>query len=71
VAASVEDLDADFQWAASIASFAEILKGSPFAGVSMFPAIRSAVNSAAHDDHPDRVAFRPLFSTAELAMTAQ
>jgi Ca-activated chloride channel family protein len=71
IAAEVTDLDADFQWASSVASFAEILKGSPFAGKSMLPAIQSALSNPAHDSHADRVEFRQLFSTAAPMMVAQ
>jgi Ca-activated chloride channel family protein len=68
VAASVEALDADFQWAMSVASFAEILKDSPFAGVSMLPAIRKALANDAHDAYADRLEFRTLFTAAEAMM---
>lgn len=69
VATDIAELDADFQWAVSVASFAEVLKDSPFAGVSMLPAIRNALANEAHDDYADRVEFRELFTAAVPLLT--
>jgi hypothetical protein len=57
-------LDADFQWAESVAAFAEILKHSPYADLNALPAIGEALANPAHDAHPDRVEFRQLFNSA-------
>ena len=52
---------ADLQWAAAIAAFAEILKGSPFADRSFLPQIDQIVQTQAPRD-ADRTEFAQLFA---------
>jgi Ca-activated chloride channel family protein len=69
VALAAIDLDADFQWALSIASFAEILRQSPYAVPGRLPAIEELVTSSVHAGFEDRVEFVELFNTARPLIT--
>ncbi len=60
---STLDADQDFQWAASIAAFAEILKESPFADESALTDIHSTLLSYDTPDE-DRIEFIDLFETS-------
>jgi Ca-activated chloride channel family protein len=51
----------DLQWAAAIAAFAEILKGSPFADRAFLPQIEQIVKAQAGRDR-DRTEFAELFA---------
>jgi Ca-activated chloride channel family protein len=55
--------DPDLQWASAVASFAEILKKSPFASPQRLPAIASIVAAQASRDE-DRAEFARLFTRA-------
>ncbi len=65
VADSWVDLDADFQWALAIASFAEILKESPYAAPDRLPQIESIIQRPAHAEKSDRSEFIGLFARAQ------
>ncbi len=58
-----DELDADYQWAVSVAAFAEILKASPYADPDSLPKIRAIVASENWLDR-DREEFKELFETA-------
>ena len=60
---SFADTDSDFQWAAAIAAFAEILKGSPFAHPEAIETIQLIVDSQA-GTAADRLEFIGLLQTA-------
>ncbi len=64
VAESYASLDADFQWAIGMASFAELLKGSPYADPSMLGIIDDIVHRPAHESDPERAEFVTLFERA-------
>lgn len=57
-------LDGDFRWALAVASFAEILKRSPYADPSRLDAIREIVHSAEYASDADRSEFKSLFDAA-------
>jgi Ca-activated chloride channel family protein len=63
-AASSAELDADFRWALAVASFAEILKQSPYADPSRLGAIHSIVHEAEHASSAERNEFVTLFDEA-------
>ncbi len=67
VAASHRDLDDDFQWAVAVATFAELLKGSPYADDSSLGSIRVIAEEQADRDE-DRAEFLTLFNLAESMM---
>jgi Ca-activated chloride channel family protein len=64
VADSYASLDADFQWAIAVASFAEILGESPYADKGNLGIIQSIVERPVHADDPDRAEFARLFAEA-------
>ncbi len=68
VAASHRDLDEDFQWAVAIATFAELLKASPYANDSSLGSIRVIAEEQASRDE-DRTEFLTLFNLAESMMS--
>ncbi|MDP6946179.1 MAG: DUF3520 domain-containing protein, partial [Myxococcota bacterium] len=53
----------ELQWAAAVAGFAEILKGSPFASEDALPRIQELVDANAGTD-ADRIEFRTLLADA-------
>jgi Ca-activated chloride channel family protein len=65
VADSWSNLDADFQWAYAVASFAEILKGSPYATPSALNTIDKIINQPVHDGIAERLEFRSSFDKAK------
>jgi Ca-activated chloride channel family protein len=64
VADSYTALDGDFQWALVVASFAEILKESPYADPSQLDLMGQIIASADHAADADRTEFATLFGTA-------
>jgi len=60
---TVQKADEDFQWAISVAAFAEILKDSPYADTSRLPIIKEIVTNQADKD-ADRAEFVELFIQA-------
>jgi Ca-activated chloride channel homolog len=65
VADSWSKLDADFQWAYAVASFAEILKGSPYATKSALNTIENIIGQSVHDGVTEREQFRASFAKAK------
>ncbi|MES1183842.1 MAG: YfbK domain-containing protein [Myxococcales bacterium] len=65
VADSWSDLDPDFQWAYAVASFAEILKDSPYASKSAIDSIADIISQPAHDGVAEREEFRSSFAAAK------
>jgi Ca-activated chloride channel family protein len=63
IAATVDDLDDDFQWAVSVAAFAELLKGSPYGSEDNLDSIAKIVERQRTRD-VDREEFAGLFATA-------
>jgi Ca-activated chloride channel family protein len=63
VLADLRGADPDMQWASAVASFAEILKKSPFASPQRLPAIAAIVAAQATRDD-DRAEFATLFTRA-------
>ena len=63
VAEEAADLDEDFQWAMGVATFAEVLKGSPYASQELLPAIKELIEPQAERD-ADRMEFNTLFDSA-------
>ena len=59
----IDDADLDTQWAAAVAAFAEILKGSPYADESDLDAIETLVRAQSMRDD-DRADFVRAFETA-------
>ena len=65
VADSWSDLDEDFQWAYAVASFAEILKGSPYATPSALNTIGNIVGQPFHTTIEERKQFQTSFTKAK------
>ncbi|HXK16649.1 MAG TPA: YfbK domain-containing protein, partial [Polyangiaceae bacterium] len=65
VADSWSKLDADFQWAYAVASFAEILKDSPYATKSALNVIENIIGQPVHDGVTEREQFRASFAKAK------
>jgi len=65
VADSWSKLDKDFQWAYAVASFAEILKGSPYATKGALSTIGNIIGQSVHDGVAEREQFRSSFATAK------
>ena len=65
VADSWSKLDADFQWAYAIASFAEILKNSPYATKSELNTIGNIIGQPLHDGVSEKEQFRASFAKAK------
>jgi Ca-activated chloride channel family protein len=63
LAVNLEAADADLAWSAAVASFAEILKASPYADRGRLDAISAVVSAQAGRDD-DRTEFAQLFATA-------
>lgn len=61
---SFAEVDADFGWAAAVASFAEILKGSPYADGSRLEEIEGTIKRPVYDEDVDRQEFEALFLNA-------
>ena len=55
--------DRDLQWAAAVAAFSEILKGSPYADRTQIPVIRQIVETQSQRDE-ERAEFARLFARA-------
>jgi Ca-activated chloride channel family protein len=70
IAASYADAGADFQWAAAIAAFAEILKQSPYADAGAIGAIEDIVAAQSGRD-ADRAEFNELFAQAKAMLAIQ
>jgi Ca-activated chloride channel family protein len=68
VADSWSKLDADFQWAYAVASFAEILKDSPYATKSALNTIGNIIGQPSHDGIAEREQFRTSFAKAKLLL---
>jgi Ca-activated chloride channel family protein len=64
VAQAWVELDADFQWAYAVASFAEILKQSPYATPGALNTIGNIINQPLHDGIAEREDFRTAFTQA-------
>lgn len=64
IADAWSSLDADFQWAYAVASFAEILKGSPYATKSSLNTIGKIIEQPLHDGIVEREQFRASFAKA-------
>jgi Ca-activated chloride channel family protein len=64
VSASRDDLDADFRWAAAVATFAEVLKGSPYARRSELPQIQAIITADPGNTTGDKSEFVTLFTEA-------
>jgi len=58
------DLDADFQWAVAVATFAEVLKQSPYGDAAYLPQVANIIGASAHESYPERVEFVELFGAA-------
>lgn len=69
-AEDVEELDADFRWAYAIATFAEILKESPYADPEALPALEELLDEA-RGTAADRAEFRTLFGQAAPMLDAK
>ncbi|HET9957222.1 MAG TPA: von Willebrand factor type A domain-containing protein [Polyangiaceae bacterium] len=69
VADSSEALDADFKWAVAVASFAEILKQSPYAEPAHLEEIAALIQSA-RGTAADRMEFETLFKRARALLPA-
>lgn len=65
VADSWSALDADFQWAYAVASFAEILKDSPYASKGAVNIIGNIIGQSVHDGVAEREQFRTSFAKAK------
>jgi Ca-activated chloride channel homolog len=63
IAGSAAELDADFQWAMGVATFAEVLKGSPYASPDLLPEVKSLIEPQGERD-ADRMEFNTLFDVA-------
>lgn len=63
IAESAEELDADFQWAMAVATFAEVLKASPYASKERLPEVKALIAPQASKD-ADRMEFNTLFDSA-------
>ena len=63
IAHSFDVADGDLRWAAAVATFAEIVKQSPYGDRAHLPAIQAIV-AAARGDDPDRVEFAELLAAA-------
>jgi Ca-activated chloride channel family protein len=68
VADGFAGVDGDFQWAAAIAAFAEILKQSPYGNTAYLATIGQQVEANANND-PDRLEFQQLFDQAEALLS--
>ncbi len=68
VADSWSNLDGDFQWAYAVASFAEILKNSPYAPKSGLTTIGNIIGQPLHDGIAEREEFRAAFASAKLLL---
>ena len=64
IADAWSSLDGDFQWAYAVASFAEILKGSPYAANSALSTIGNIIEQPIHDGVAEREQFRVSFEQA-------
>ncbi len=69
VAESHRDLSPSFQWAVAIASFAEVLRASPYTDASTLPMIEQVVSEFSADDE-ERTQFAQLFATARTLLEA-
>jgi Ca-activated chloride channel family protein len=63
-------LDADFQWAYAVASFAEILKNSPYATRGALHTIEQIIGGPGHDGIFEREQFRASFAKAKPLLAA-
>ncbi|HVY28810.1 MAG TPA: von Willebrand factor type A domain-containing protein [Polyangiaceae bacterium] len=68
IADSWSDLDPDFQWAYAVATFAEILKKSPYSSTSSLQVIEQILKQPANDTEAERVEFRTSFDKAKLLL---
>jgi Ca-activated chloride channel family protein len=65
VSASRDELDADFRWAEAVATFAEILKQSPYASRAQLPAIAEIIDADPGNTSGDKSEFVTLFGKAQ------
>jgi Ca-activated chloride channel family protein len=65
-----QSLSPDFAWAASVATFAEILKKSPYADEAALDTIEAWVNDPKVANRADRIEFAGLFTTARELLKA-
>jgi Ca-activated chloride channel family protein len=70
-AASYEELDADFRWAVAIATFAEIVKQSPYAEPDQLETIQTIVRSDPEVTSGPRGEFASLFTRARKLLDAR
>ncbi len=63
-------LDGDFQWAYAVASFAEILKDSPYASPGALNTIEQIISQPKHDGMFEREQFRVAFGQAKALLSA-
>jgi Ca-activated chloride channel family protein len=70
-ATSYADLDADFRWAYAVASFAEVLKESPYARTEHLEGIARIVEAEAEGKTGDRAEFATLFTIARPMIEAR
>lgn len=63
VAEAASDLDEDFQWAMAVATFAEVLRGSPYASAELLPEVKELIEPQASRD-ADRMEFNTMFDSA-------
>ena len=63
IADTTESASGDFQWAVSVAAFAELLKESPYASYPVLPRIQTMLEAQVGDD-AERAEFLELFGTA-------
>jgi hypothetical protein len=63
VAELPEDTSSEMQWAAAVAAFAEIVKGSPYGTVDNLPTIQALVD-ANHQEDVTRLEFQDLLNQA-------
>jgi Ca-activated chloride channel homolog len=64
IAEDWSELDSDFQWAYAVATFAEVLKGSPYAGREYLSGIEQMIMRPEHDGIAEREEFRASFERA-------
>jgi Ca-activated chloride channel family protein len=70
IAGAGAPLDSDLSWAASVAAFAEILKGSPYATPAHLTELEATFTEQAHTD-TDRTEFLELFTRARSLLPAR
>lgn len=71
IAENRDELDADFQWALAVASFAEILKSSPYAVPERLGDLASVIHAEEHQTRADRAEFATLFDRATILVESR